>query len=453
VRDIALTLVILPLLAMALRHTWIGALLWTWLSLMNPHRLTYGFAQGMPFAAAAAAACFVSMLWAKGRVRLPMDLSVILLVLWTLWLGITTIAAINVPVSVSFFERAVKVLVMTVVCVAAIRERKHIELFVWVCALSIAFYGFKGGLFAIATGGSARVWGPGGSFIEGNNSLGLALVMILPLLFFLRGVSPHRWVRHGLLLTIGLCAISALSSQSRGAFLAITAMALMLWLRMRKKLLPGIALVMAGLLLITFMPASWEARMRTIETYEADDSAMQRISTWETAINVANDRVTGAGFYFAHPDVFNRYGPRPEWIFTAHSIYFQALGEHGYVGLALFLGIGGLTFWNAGRLRKEGAKRPDTQWVCELGSMVQVSMVGFAVGGAFLSLCYWDMPYNLLVIVVACKYWLKEQRWKDEPTGAFGATSAAQREARRPSVQGLPAADAAGAPHAPGLHR
>jgi hypothetical protein len=44
------------------------------------------------------------------------------------------------------------------------------------------------------------------------------------------------------------------------------------------------------------------------------------------------------------------------------------------------------------------------------------------VGGAFLSLTYFDLPYNLLVIAVATRSWLREERWERETVGAFGAS-------------------------------
>ena len=41
--------------------------------------------------------------------------------------------------------------------------------------------------------------------------------------------------------------------------------------------------------------------------------------------------------------------------------------------------------------------------------MTQVSLVGFAVGGAFLSLSYFDLPYNLMVMVVLARVWVEKQ--------------------------------------------
>jgi putative inorganic carbon (hco3(-)) transporter len=426
-RDIALTAVFAWLLVLMLKHTWIGAMVWTWFSLMNPHKLTWGFAYSLPFAMITAMATMLSILWSKGKVRLPADLSVVLLVLFLLWTCVTTYFAILQTQSSTVLLTFVKIQLMTLVCIAAIRERKHIEIFVWICFISVGFYGVKGGIFAILTGGGSRVWGPADSYIQSNNTLGVALTMVIPLGYYLYQSNNHKWARRSLLLFVVLSSVGVLATQSRGALLAIAAMAFVLWLRMKKKFVPAIVMIAIGTSMLAFMPESWTSRMNTIKTYEEDGSAMSRISTWETAVNIANDRVTGSGFAFANRDIFLRYSPRPDWVFTAHSIYFQVIGEHGWTGLVLFLSIGAICLWNSIRLRSEGAKRPETQWVRELSSMLQVSMVGYAVGGAFLSLAYWDMPYNLLVIVIAMKYWMREKRWETETTGLFGATSQEER--------------------------
>jgi putative inorganic carbon (hco3(-)) transporter len=448
-RDIALTSVFAVVLVMALRETWIGALLWTWFSLMNPHRLTYGFAFTLPFAMMAAGATFLSILWSRGKVRIPREPMVVLLVLFVLWTCLSTALAIRPDLSSTRLLVVIKIQLMTLVCMAALRERKHIELFVWVNVLSIGFYGFKGGIFAIATGGSSRVWGPADSFIEDNNALGLALVMIIPLGFYLWQVTTKRWLRHALLVFLLLNSVAVLATQSRGAFLAIVAMALFLWMRTRKKLLSGIVLVTLGALFIAFMPESWETRMRTIQTYQQDSSAMSRINSWETAINVANDRITGAGFHIADRQIFERYSPIPEWIFTAHSIYFQALGEQGWIGLALFLSLGAFTFYNVGRIRRLARARPESQWAGDLAAMIHVSMIGYAVGGAFLSLTYWDLPYNIMVMVIATKFWLREERWQEEKVGPFGSTSTLARgKAVPPPMPGSASPGASARPEA-----
>lgn len=422
-RDIALVLVFLFLIVKTLQHTWVGALVWTWFSLMNPHKLTYGFAFFFPFAAITAVATLASVLWNRKQLRLPRDPAVIALIVFLLWCCLTTALAIHVEESMVTLERTVKIQLMTLVCLAALRTRRHIEAFIWVNVVSLGFYGVKGGIFGIATGGSARVWGPPEGMIQGNNELGLALVMVIPLMNYLRVTAANAWVRRGLLASMGLTSVAVLATQSRGAMLSIAAMSVVLWLRSKHKL--GSAVVIGGLAatLVMFMPASWEQRMATIGTYQQDGSANSRINAWITALHVANDRITGAGFRIDAGDIYQKYAPDPTMVLTAHSIYFQALGEQGWIGLGLFLSIGAIGFMTASSLRKRALAREDTLWVRELAGMIQVSMVGYAVGGSFLSLTYFDLPYNILVMLVAAKYWLREEGWKTEAKGLFGAGS------------------------------
>ena len=100
--------------------------------------------------------------------------------------------------------------------------------------------------------------------------------------------------------------------------------------------------------------------------------------------------------------MFARYAPDPCDLHAAHSIYFQILGEHGFVGLGIFLLFWALT-WRTATWVIKNAGAVDMPWAGRLASMVQVSLAGYFVGGAFLSLAYFDLPYDLMVIVVLCR--------------------------------------------------
>lgn len=420
-RDVLLTLIFVGIVPFALRHTWIGVLLWTWVSVMNPHKLTYGFANGAPFAMVAALVTLFSVLINRSKLRLPLDATVVFLILFLLWMCLTTYNAILPDLSMEDLVTVLKIQLMTLVALMSIRERKHIEAFIWVIVLSVGFYGFKGGIFTITSGGGARVWGPTGTFIEGNNEVGLALTMIIPLMNYLRVVSPSKWVRRGILLLMLLSVAAVLGTQSRGALLAIAAMTVVLWLRSRNKALGGVLLVFLSVAFLAFMPVSWDARMRTIGNYQDDSSALQRLNAWGMAIRIANDRITGGGYAVETRSVVAKYADNPDWVFTAHSIYFQALGEQGWIGLFLFLGIGATAFWSTVRIRHASRDRKESLWLFELGGMLQVSMVGYAVGGAFLSLTYLDIVYDVAVVIVAAKLWLRDRRWESEPRGLFNS--------------------------------
>jgi probable O-glycosylation ligase (exosortase A-associated) len=143
--------------------------------------------------------------------------------------------------------------------------------------------------------------------------------------------------------------------------------------------------------------------MRTIETYEQDSSAMQRIYAWHMAFNIAVDRFTGGGFEYPSPEVVARYSPAP-WVSVAHSIYFQALGEHGFVGLGLFLLFWFLVLKQCATIRRRARDRPELDWAFSLASMIQASMAGYAIGGAFINIAFWDVPYYLYAIVIVMDY-------------------------------------------------
>jgi probable O-glycosylation ligase (exosortase A-associated) len=153
------------------------------------------------------------------------------------------------------------------------------------------------------------------------------------------------------------------------------------------------------------MPEKWYVRMDTILTYEQDSSANMRLNAWGTMLNLAKDRpLVGGGFEVANRAVYDRYSPDPRFPpQVAHSIYFQALGEHGFVGLFLLLGVYVAYWLQARRLARLTTGREDLAWVHHYGLMMQVSFVGFAVGGAFLSLVNVDVMYYLVGALIAVR--------------------------------------------------
>ena len=114
-RDVALLLMFSGALVYAFKYTWAGVLLWTWFSLMNPHRLTYGFAYNLPFAAVAASVTLLSMLWNRKQLRLPGDGSMITLIVFVAWMCITTATAFHLERALGRFDTVVKIQLMTLV--------------------------------------------------------------------------------------------------------------------------------------------------------------------------------------------------------------------------------------------------------------------------------------------------------------------------------------------------
>ncbi|MBN8507259.1 MAG: putative O-glycosylation ligase, exosortase A system-associated [Burkholderiales bacterium] len=424
-RDILVMSIVLVGAVAALRRPWIGVMLWTWVSLMNPHRATWGFAYDMPVAAIAAGSTLIGLLITRDRESPFKGPPVTWLVVFIVWITLSWLAGLDPAGDYGQWNKVMKIYLMTLVALALLRSKTHIFAFVWVIVISLGFLGAKGGAFTLVTAGSYRVWGPAETFIAENNAFAVAIVMTIPLVRFLQLQLESRWGRRAMTALMILLAASALGSQSRGALLAVVAMSMLLWWRLgRRRLLGLMVMAVVGAALIAFMPETWEARMSTINTYEEDQSAMMRIAAWWVAWGIGFDYPLGVGFLAARPELFMKYSPyvhiAGDRTPVAHSIYFQTLGHHGFVGLGIFLAMWISSWRVASAIRRQARNHSQAGWCHDLASMSQVSFVGYFVGGAFLDLAYFDLPYNLLVILVLTRAWLQRQGWKTEPAAAPG---------------------------------
>ena len=399
-RDLLIFAVVFGLLPFIFKRPAIGVLMFAWISLMNPHRLAYGAAYDFPFAAVIAAVTLLALVLAYRSRRFPLTLLTGMLLIFIFWATLTSFTAINPDLSWKEWTRVMKTLFMAIVAMYVLTDKKDLTELAWVVGLSLAFYGVKGGLFTVLSGGKSHVLGPEGSYITDNNALALALVMTLPIMWYLRMHAPRKWMRVSMTGVAILTVISAAGSYSRGALLAGGAMLFFLWLKSQQKMRTGFGLLLLVPLIFLVMPDQWFSRMNSIQDYQEDSSALGRINAWYFAVNVATSRFMGGGFDIFTRDMFFQYAPEPLNYHVAHSIYFQVLGEHGFVGLALFLLVL-LCAWRSGSRTLKACKgEPEMKWAADLASMTQVSLIGYVVGGAFLSLAYYDLYYNLIAILV-----------------------------------------------------
>ncbi len=395
-RDILLTAIVLWGLSKVFSRPYVGIYLWTWLSLMNPHRLTYGFAYSLPFAQVIAGFTLIGLFTGKQhKLKVWAPESVIILML-LIWVGITTFFAVNPSGALRELDRFWKTILFVFITLALISDREKLNGYIWIMALSLGYYGVKGGIFTIMTGGSARVWGPAGSFIGGNNEVALAMLMTIPLMRYLQLQTTKKILRLGLIGAMLLTSVAVLGSQSRGAFLGIMMIGLFFWWKSPYKLSSTMMVaVIAGIILL-FMPDTWWHRMNTIETYDQDASAMGRINSWWVAFRMANHSITGGGANMFIPEVFDMFAPNPGMVHDVHSIYFEMIGEQGWIGFSLFVLLGLLTWFRCGKLAKLKNHHPSLKWASDLGLMLQVSLIGYATSGAFLGLSYYDYYYDLV---------------------------------------------------------
>lgn len=408
-RDLLIACVVFGLLPFVLKRPFWGILLMAWLGYMNPHRLCYGFMLSMPVVQIVAIATLVGMLASKEAKRLVWSREMTVLVIFVVWMAITTTMAFYFDPALTQLIKVVKIQIITFMTLVMLTSKEKVRTFIWVVVLSLGFFGIKGGLFTIANGGSYRVQGPDGTFIGGNNELALALVMTIPLMRYLQLTESNRKIKLALTAGMVLTAISAIGSQSRGALIALVLTGAIFWLKSRNKIVTGVLIAMAAVVMAGLMPPEWYARMDTINTYQEDASAMGRINAWWCAWNLATHRLTGGGFEMWQIPVFAQYAPNIEDVHDAHSIWFKVLGEHGFVGLFLFMLLLAMTWRKCSAIVKATKGNPELTWARDLAAMIQVSLVGYMSAGTFLGLCYFDYFYHLVAVTVVVSHLIKGQ--------------------------------------------
>lgn len=411
-RDILMFAIIFGTIPFIFKRPALGVLTFTWLSLMNPHRLSYGAAFDFPFAALIAIVTLAAVLISKQPKNFPRTPVTIILLVFSTWMTFTSFFALEPGIVWIEWNRVIKTMFMIFVSMMVLNSERDIKQFVWIVALSLGIYGLKGGLFVLMSGGSYKVYGPSGSYIEENNGMALALVSTLPLIWYLRNQAKNKMLSLVMLAMTIFTSIAAVGSYSRGALLGGAAMLSFLWLKSKNKVGTGLAVIAMVTIVALVMPPQWFDRMNTIDNYQQDDSAMGRINAWHFAVNVATHNFLGGGFNVFTPRQFYIYAPDPLAFHVAHSIFFQVLGDHGFIGLSMFI-ILMICVWRTGtRIIKFCLDAPELKWASDLAKMIQVCVIGYAVSGTFLSLAYFDLYYDFIVILVVLEKFLLLRRDK-----------------------------------------
>lgn len=456
-RDLIVAALVLGSIPFILRQPYLGILVWSWIGYMNPHRMAYGFAQSMPFAQIIALVTVAAMLFSKEPKRVPVNGLTAIWAVYLLWMVLAAQLAIYPSEANTYLVSVLKIQFVTILTMVLISDRMRMERLLWVIVLSIGFFSVKGGLFTLATGGSSRVYGPPGGMIEENNALALATLMIIPIMAYLHRQATRRWVRWMLTIMILLSAVAVFGSQSRGAIVGGSMLALFFWFKSHRKFLTAVALVVLIPLIVIFMPDSWHERIGTMTAqgpadagdiaamrsrdgterlsppipsrdrlgyWPNDFSALGRVNAWNYAINVANSRITGAGFQSWTPDMFERFAPIVEEVQGGHSIFFSVLADSGWPGLLMWLSILALSWRYASWTRKAAQAVPDQRWIAELMPMLQLSLVAYAVTGAFLSLAYFDLPWHIISLIVLCREFVRRTATPPRRFGEQYATGA-----------------------------
>ena len=388
-----------------------GILVWACLSIMNPHQEVYGFAANAPFNSIVAAVTIGAWLFSREKKSLPHDALPWIMICFLAWMGFNSFFAADPDWSWPLWDRTWKIYVYSFLIMILMTTKARVQSLIWIFVISIAYYGVKGGLFTILTAGGGHVFGPDNTILSDNNHLAVAIASTLPMVVYLRTTSSHKLVRLGLAVTFAMESIAVMGSFSRGGMISLFCVLGMFWMRSSRKFLYLIvALVFLGSTL-SMMPPSFFERMNTIKSADQDDSFLGRVHAWYVATMYATEHFPfGAGY--SGPErhaIFHHYYP-DDVAHAAHSIYFQVLGEHGFIGLGFYILIIIFAMRDCRIVVRQTKNQPEWAWAHELARMLEVSFVTFYIGASALSMAYYDGYMTTLALISGLREMTRPKR-------------------------------------------
>jgi probable O-glycosylation ligase (exosortase A-associated) len=296
----------------------------------------------------------------------------------------------------------VKIAMVFILMINLITTERRLQLVVWLLVILALWISGDSMLRYLSTGKPVR--GITSGFLGDENDLALALLVILPLAAVLYQVSLKSLQRAVAGVAFVGILWSVIFTFSRGGFLGLLFVLLMLGVFSRKRLISvGLSLIVITVMWLA-APTTYHNRVSTIAQYKKDESAKGRILAWQASRAMFHDRpffgVGPGNFETAYGLFYKPPGAEAVWR-AAHSIYFQCLGELGAFGCLLF---GMMVFFTFLDLYKIGAGRtkwPVCFWQRKLAVGLAIGMGVYLVSGTFLSAIYYPHPYIVAAMTVS----------------------------------------------------
>lgn len=412
---------------LAMRNLFAAYALWGWTGVVSPNFYLYGFMGAVHYNLFFALLTLVLLFIKPRAATLDWTRTQALLAMFAVCCTVSALFSYQPnPSNWPYYENAIKNLVFCLLMPLVIVGRVRIQAFVVVIAIGLGFHAAVEGLKVLLTGGGHRVTGLPSTLMSDNNQFAVGMAMALPLCYWLYQVMERPVVRLAALGGMGLAALTIIGSNSRGGFLALSTVALALALASRRKVLTLCLIVVLGAALLMFAPESWFERMNTIKTAaEQDDSFLGRIVAWKisTVIALANPFV-GGGVHAVQAQVvwdqfkgsigFLDFIPTPEPSLiarAAHSIYFEILGDLGFIGFGVFLALLFNAFRTAADIRRIVGTHRQLIWARDVADALKVAVVAYAVGGAGVSMGYFELYFAIVALLEIIKqHVLKEAK-------------------------------------------
>jgi putative inorganic carbon (hco3(-)) transporter len=399
-RDLLLIAVVGLLCITGLVNPRIGLFGYTWFALLRPDMLAFSNPENSYSLLIAVCTLVGSLLQVQRLARLFANPIVIGLLLLQVPVAISAFTAIDPDLSLPFYWLLVRILVMAMLIPMFIDSVRDLRILVLIMAVSLGFIGLKFGIFGLVRGGARITFGYDNGMLSGNNEVGMALGMILPFCFYSTELLTWRWQKLGMLFTSFCTVATIIMTYSRGAALALAAVAFMIVRRSSRRMLAVVAIAIMIVPSVYLVGSSYLDRLDTITAPTEESSAASRLEMAKFSLRIWQDYpIFGIGYgrenFRQMARVYGYTGPS----IVAHNTYTQVLVDSGIFAFLFFVSLlFGTILWLGRSARRMAEDAPD---LVVYPASLQIGLIAYSVSCAFISRENFDFYYMLLMTAAA----------------------------------------------------
>ncbi len=419
-RDVVFFMAMVFFLPMAFSNVFVSFLLWGWSGLIGINDYIYGFMSGMGYTQIFALITLFTFLFFKNKNKLPsysFNRTTAFFIIFALHgLLCASLGYSGLDRNWELYTTLLKTMLFCALMPALVFNRFRIHSIVLMIVLGISFHGILDGLKFLSSAGSHKAQSL--PKFGDNNYLGMIILMCIPFLFYLIKYSKIKITQYVFIAVLFLNVLTIIATQSRGALSGLVAIAFLYILKTKNKI-TGILILCISVFFITQIASdSWKSRMQTIQSAQEDSSFMGRVRAWQVSSAIALENpVFGGGFRAVQShDVWDRFKHSAGILpfvevnaasrsgIAAHSIWFEVLGDQGFVGLFLFLMLIFNAFKTRGEIKKLGKDKGEIDaWAIDLANVTCASLVAYCICGSLLSAAYFELPYICFMLLEVIK--------------------------------------------------
>ena len=384
-----------------------GLLFYTWNAYFRPEEWLWSDTlRQIPLSFMIASYVILASLVARNRFII--NRKILLLLVFSIHAFISTLYSSYLDYSWPYLVEFFKLLIICYMMFVLVDDFQKFRLLLLIIVLSLGLEAAKQGWYYLLTKPGWPNFNPL-PFLGDNNGVAVGMLMLVPTIALLAQTTHRTWARPFYWLLLTGVLYRAVSTFSRGGFVACTLMVLLFWLHSSRKVrLLLIILPLAALISVSLPQSFWD-RMRTITTFQEDEdaSALGRLHYWEVASLMARDHpALGIGFnaFSAAYDTYDysqgKYGESR----SVHNSFFGILAELGYLGLALYLLILCLAFISCQRVIIISRTHQELSHLMISAKTFQISLMVFIVGGSFVAFQYFEMVWHYIVLSFILEY-------------------------------------------------